>query len=954
MDRFAEIANGFCIDKNRGLKKIKPTEIAENNVSLESGGKYSFKPYEKIETPFAVKQKIAELRKKYSEYMKVYSPRIECFETKTELKNFIFTNVNGEKSEIELPHYGGPVGRCSVVYETDFELEEHTDKSIYICFKAVDYIAEVFVNGVFVGSHEGFFSPFEFNITDAVKNGKNDLKIIVKNDYRMGDNGNKIYAATGLGWDDSEQGWHHCPPGLGIYNSVSVEVREKQHIIDIYPRFNKTDGNGEIWIECNSDEHNSKKVRFEISVYGRNFKETVFEKVPFTPSTFPQVGMSDTLNMAHMIATGKLGKAKELELMSGFNRFKKSVNIPNPKIWTPDTPYLYTAVVKMFINGEIKSVKAKSFGIREFYQNSESEPKGAFYLNGKEIKLFGANTMGFEQQDVFRGNTDQLIDDILLAKLCNMNFWRITQRPVQEEVYDYCDMLGLMVQTDLPLFGAIRINKLNEVLRQVTEMERLVRSHPCCILDSYINEPFPNSDNKPQLMINREQLMNFFDMADMLITAENPDRVTKHVDGDYDPPSKKLQDNHCYTMWYNGHGIDAGMLNKGYWIENKPNWHCGCGEFGSEGFDSLSVMKKYYPKEWLEEPFNPKKVIASQLYNFHNFFYETPKSIEEWVEDSQEYQAFATKIKTSSFRRSDYMNTFAIHLFIDAFPSGWMKAIVDCDRNPKKAYYTYMDCLSPVFCNIRTDQFKFFDNKEIVLDTYVCNETSQVVDSIKYFVEYDGKIICSGQTKALKGKSQGRISFMPPKVLERKSVKVYMGAFSSEKLLHYAKEEYEIFPYENCNSPQFISYNEYKNDKAHYDRELQEGKNLYFAPLDEGEYEIAGKIIKVSRCRMSPVYSVSRDTGHKLVDGLKKNDFGYLYDSGCDRLSPILYATFKADGVTPILTSDNRNDSDPELLNLACGEFKSGNGRVIICQIDTENRKCNPIITKFLNNLTLF
>ena len=58
-----------------------------------------------------------------------------------------------------------------------------------------------------------------------------------------------------------------------------------------------------------------------------------------------------------------------------------------------------------------------------------------------------------------RGDFDQLIDDILLAKLCNMNFLRLTQRPVQEEIYDYCDRLGLMIQTDLPLFGAIRINQ---------------------------------------------------------------------------------------------------------------------------------------------------------------------------------------------------------------------------------------------------------------------------------------------------------------------------------------------------------------------------------------------------------------------------------------------------------------------------------------------------------------
>ena len=952
MDRFAEIANEFYINKNRGLVKIEPVKIDDRIISLEKNDNNAFELYEKIHTPSQVKQGIALLRKKYEEYMKVYSPQFDSLEKRLELKHFVFTDANGKKTKIKLPHYGGPTGKCSVIYETEFQIESFINKSVFICFKAVDYIAEVFVNDIFVGNHEGFFAPFEFDITDAVKSGKNTLKVIVKNDFTMSNGGDKVYAATGLGWDDSQKGWHHCPPGLGIYNSVAVEIREPQHIIDIFPRFNATDGKGEIWIDCNSTEYSPKNVKFQISVYGRNFKETVYEDIIFTPSTVAEAGMSDTLNMAAMIASGRLGKAEELKLMGGFHRFKQAMEISNPKIWTPDTPYLYTVVVKMYVDDEIKSVKQRNFGIREFSQDLKSSPKGAFLLNGKEIKLFGANTMGFEQQDVFKGDFEQLIDDILLSKLCNMNFWRVTQRPVQEEVYDYCDMLGLMIQTDLPLFGVLRINKVNEVLRQVTEMERLVRSHPCCILDSYINEPFPNASNKPHRMVNREQLMDFFDMADKFVHMENPDRVTKHVDGDYDPPSNKLQDNHCYTMWYNGHGIDTGMLNKGYWIENKPNWHCGCGEFGSEGLDNLSVMQKYYPKEWIEEPFNPRKIISSQVWNFHKFFYETPKKIEDWIEDSQEYQAFATKIMTSSFRRNEYMNTFAIHLFIDAFPSGWMKAVMDCDRNPKKAFYTYMDCLSPVFCNIRSDQFKFFDNKEIVLDTYVCNETEQTIDSVKYFVETDGKIIFSAQSKAIKGKSQGKISFMPPKVNERKKISVYMGAFSSDRLLHFAKEEYELFPYEKCNSPEFISYDEYVKHKELYDGELQNGKCLYFAPLNEGKYNIAGKNITVTRCRMSPVYTVSRDTGHKWVADLEKNDFGYLYDSHCDRLAPILYATFEADDVTPILTSMNKNDDNSYATKLACGEFAVGNGKVVICQISTQNRESNPIIVKFLNSMS--
>ena len=172
-----------------------------------------------------------------------------------------------------------------------------------------------------------------------------------------------------------------------------------------------------------------------------------------------------------------------------------------------------------------------------------------------------------------RRDWDQLIDDILLAKICNMNFLRLTQRPVQREVYEYCDRLGLMTQTDLPLFGCLRRNQFCEAVRQAEEMERLVRPHACNIMVSYINEPFPNGIGRPHRNLTRPELEDFFEMASRAVRMSNPDRVIKSVDGDYDPPAGGLPDNHCYCGWYIGHAIDLGRINRGYWLPIKPGWH---------------------------------------------------------------------------------------------------------------------------------------------------------------------------------------------------------------------------------------------------------------------------------------------------------------------------------------------------------------------------------------------
>ena len=90
-----------------------------------------------------------------------------------------------------------------------------------------DYIAEIYVNGNFAGRHDGFFAPFSFDVTDLTDTDRdNELVIVCRNDIPtlgIGDrlDGDKLYAATGPGWDDPETGWHHCPAGAGVFGRVT-------------------------------------------------------------------------------------------------------------------------------------------------------------------------------------------------------------------------------------------------------------------------------------------------------------------------------------------------------------------------------------------------------------------------------------------------------------------------------------------------------------------------------------------------------------------------------------------------------------------------------------------------------------------------------------------------------------------------------------------------------------
>ena len=944
MDIFAQIAGNGIGGREELLYDPQPMKFIKNSCELK-----------RAETPYPVEKKISTKEELYEElklqkaayqpYLQDLAPALSPCKETIKLEKFLL-----DREEITIPHYQGPLGKQKQIYTTSFELQKSPDKAVYVCFQGADYYAVVYVNGICVGTHEGFFSPFKFEITDAVKSGINTLQIDLYNDYiYMGNafanqekcEGDKLYAATGPGWDDPAEGWHHCPAGMGLYNSVSVEIRNRINITDLYVR--PMEESAEVWVEVENADYADRNIAIEVSVYGQNFSEVVVEKYTYVPETLKMVGRGDSLTEAAV--RDVLGKGIPMPLKHGKNIYKIPIAIRNPRLWELDTPYLYQAQVKVIYEGNVTDTTKQQFGMRSFRQDTEREPKGMFWLNGHKIRLRGANTMGFEQQDVMRGDVDALIEDILLAKLCNMNFLRLTQRPVQEEVYEYCDKLGLMTQSDLPLFGCMRRTKLCEGVRQAEEMERLVRKHPCNVIVSYINEPFPNANNEPHRHLIREELENFFTMCDIAVRMQNPDRVIKHVDGDYDPPTEGMPDNHCYPMWYNGHGIDIGRLNKGYWLSVKHGWYYGCGEYGAEGLDFADVMRECYPKEWTAEPFAPGNIVRAQTGDFHYFFYDTQDTMEEWVEASQEYQAFATQMMTEAFRRDDRMVSNAIHLFIDAWPSGWMKTIMDCRRNPKKAYFAYRNALEPIHLSLRTDRYTYYNGEKISMECYVCNDTNRSEDCTLRFEYYaDGSYMGAGTTKVKMSDCAvnyaANAEFIPEGIFavedgkDRSKVTVRAILLDEEgKVLSYNDLAVEIF----------------KESKEAGEVKVRGDNVIWIEKLPIGTHEIAGETVVVKRCGMQSVHFVSRKTGHSAVEGFEPRDFSYWYDEEADMITPILDTTFTASGFTPILTSGNVDENGVWGTALACAEKEYEGKRYIICQVDL--RQENPVARRFLERL---
>ena len=1002
-DFFGAIAAGEIGSKR--LPLVFPEPTPKNGVLFPLQYNKEQKPlsvYKKPDSRAEMDMQIEALREYYTPFMQKLAPKTKSTRTAIVLKNFQmreqteedladFSRVlsgAGEWETVTVPHYFGPTGNNVRYYRTSFSLNKTAShQSVWLHFDGADYIAEVFLNGSFLGTHEGFFSDFEFDCTPYLHDGENTLVVTVRNDYVYGGNqgpttdacrleGDKMYAATGYGYDDSETGWHHCPPGFGICEGVRVEIRERVYISDLFVRPLVETSEFEVWCEIyNCDYIPLQNIKLSYSIYGRNFEEAVLENYNYTPITLSNADRGDRISVSDLTDETKQKDIIKLTFHRGENLVKLRFPIKNPRLWSPDTPYLYEAQIALFTDDTLRDVSVCSFGMRSFTQDVTSEKKGMFYLNGKSIRLRGANTMGFEQQDVLRGDFDMLLYDMLMAKACNMNFLRLTQRPVQKEIYALCDEIGLMLQTDLPLFTVMRRTKFAEGIRQSEEMEKRIRSHPSSILIYYMNEPMANGGNRPHRHIVREETDAFYAACDSAVRLLNPDRVIKHIDGDYDPPDNTLPDNHCYCTWYNGHGIDMGKLHRGYWLGVKDGWYYGCGEFGAEGLDPVPLMRARYPKEWLpataeeEKTWTPAKIKDSQSGNMHYFYYDTQDNLEDWVRESHIHQSFGTKLQTEAFRRDPNMVTIAIHLFIDAWPSGWMKTIVDCERNPKPAYFAYQDALTPLMINIRSDRKTYFANETVKTELFICNDTQIMSDGHKMrleLIKQDGTLALCGEYDAKFGENssflQGEITFTAPQTDSREAYTLRAILLDKNgNVIHYCDEPMEFFREEEIAEPTALiaDASTLWTDLSTWLDEAENGKTVIINGLRPGEYQFRDTIkIKVKSCGMRPLHFVSRKTGHPLVEGYKPDDFRLWYNWKSDMITPLIRFTFTADGAKPILTTGNSLKGSawgqPLYPALACAEIPYGKGKIIINEVDLDSHLMNPVARSFYNRLVQY
>ena len=287
-----------------------------------------------------------------------------------------------------------------------------TGKTIRLHFGAVNFMAEVWLNGQAVGFHEGGFTPFEFRVEQMIKHGEvNTLTLRVAGPILLQDK-----VIEGVGQMETPQ-WRGAIAG-GIWQPVKLIATGGAYVSDVFIEPKIGDGTATFHLEIEHTGEGAKPADIEIAV---------------RPAKQPgQVALRER---------------ETLELRPGSNKRRSTVRIPSAAHWSPDTPHLYLAEITVRSDGEVSDLWTTRFGMREFTVRD-----GKFHLNGKPLYLKATFFEGlYPVKLAYPDSREMVVREIQLAKEAGFNMIRPWRKPPPPMWLDLADEMGVLTVGSLAI-----------------------------------------------------------------------------------------------------------------------------------------------------------------------------------------------------------------------------------------------------------------------------------------------------------------------------------------------------------------------------------------------------------------------------------------------------------------------------------------------------------------------
>jgi len=334
------------------------------------------------------------------------------------------------------------------------------DRHVRLCFNAVNYRAEVWINSEVVGMHEGGFGPFEFDVNGQLRHGEtNTLIVRVVGPAIVSDQVDDLVRNATPHWRGGYIG--------GIWQSVNLVATDPLYVADVFIKPNLEGDLAETEIRLENASMQSRKTLMNVSVMSKG-----------------KAVVSTQVNV--VVAPG--GRTETV-----------SLKIPDVASWSPDRPHLYKLRVRLKRDGETIDETDTRFGMRSFAVKDAD-----FLLNGKKIYIKGAFWEGqYPNTLAYPRDLDMVRKEIHMAKEAGFNMLRLWRMPPVPAILDLCDEMGML------LTGAPAVENMGYWPEETPLMEKrwtddmvaMVkrdRNHPSIVLWETANEIIRKSNLLPR------------------------------------------------------------------------------------------------------------------------------------------------------------------------------------------------------------------------------------------------------------------------------------------------------------------------------------------------------------------------------------------------------------------------------------------------------------------------
>ncbi len=382
-----------------------------------------------------------------------------------------FENGEGTGSPVRLPHNTGvlPIHYCDPAdysfdcgYRRIVTLGDAADKRYFLQFDGAAHRAQVYVNGALAGSHAGGYTAFRLDITALVHPGENliAVRLDTREDPAIPPFGNVIdYLTYG-----------------GLYREVWLEERDSSFISDIFIKTPHID-----------------QVEAELDITGgydsvRLSLRPASGAIKHSEAAQDSADLSEGILFSHTFDCENILSPDEA---AGSRRVVLSMQVPKPRTWSPEHPFLYTLTAELIKNGNIADRTIETFGFRSL----RWRPDG-LYLNGRRYFFRGLDRhqcwpiLGYAASASL-----QYEDARILKEDLSCNAVRTSHYPQSQHFVSACDRLGLLVFTEIPGWQHIGDEAWQQLAKDnVAEMVLQYRNHPSVMLWGVrINESADNN-----------------------------------------------------------------------------------------------------------------------------------------------------------------------------------------------------------------------------------------------------------------------------------------------------------------------------------------------------------------------------------------------------------------------------------------------------------------------------